>query len=696
MATFHRTIRDDGICLVTLDRAGSSANVFDPATLEELRVELDFLESQSGKLKGVVFASAKRSIFIAGLDLKSFSENASAAEIRGIIEMGQTQFNRIAALKIPTVAAIHGAAVGGGFEIALACDWRIASPDHATKIGLPETKIGLLPAWGGSTRLSRLIGLPKALDIILRGKTPAARAAAKLGMVDDIVPAENLVPFAIKKILGGKPHRPTHWLVNNPVVAALIAKKLRPKLLQKTHGHYPAILTALEVVTRGISESVSGSLTLERDAVVDLLQSDACRNLIRIFLLQERAKKFPAVANETKPISRAAVIGSGVMGAGIAQWLSARRVTVLLRDVNIEQVARGMSTIAKIYNEGVKRHALSRREARDGMDRIFPAPNEAPLALVDLVIEAAVENLELKQAIFQRLDVLAGDKTILATNTSALPISELAARTRRPERVVGLHFFNPVQRMQLVEVVAARQTSQEILDRAVKFVRQIGKLPVVVKDSPGFLVNRILMPYLIEAGNLFESGASIGDIDNAMLDFGMPMGPLRLIDEVGVDVSLHVAKTIAAHFSSRMKIPAVLGRMPDAKLLGRKSGAGFYVHSKSGTHPNPTTMRFAQGRSGLNISREELQERMVLLMVDESARCLEEQVVAAPEDVDFAMISGTGFAPFRGGPLRYADSLGAERIVGAMDALVDRGADHFAPCNLLKQMAATGKKFYGN
>ncbi|HEV2456115.1 MAG TPA: 3-hydroxyacyl-CoA dehydrogenase NAD-binding domain-containing protein, partial [Verrucomicrobiae bacterium] len=628
--------------------------------------------------------------------LKSCSENAPASQIRGIIEMGQVQFNRIAALKIPTVAAIHGAAVGGGFEIALACDWRIASPDHATKIGLPETKIGLLPAWGGSTRLPRLIGLPKALDIILRGKTPAAQAAAKLGMVDEIVPAENLVSLAVRKIMGGKPQRRSHWLVNNPVVAALIAKKLRPKLLQKTHGHYPAVLKALEVVTRGISESISGSLALERDAVVDLLQGDVCRNLIRIFLLQERAKKFPAVAIETKPISRAAVIGSGVMGAGIAQWLSARRVTVLLRDVNIEQVARGMSNIAKIYNEGVKRHTLSRREARDGMDRVFPAPNEAPLGLVDIVIEAAVENLELKQAIFQRLDVLGGDKTLLATNTSALPISELAARTRRPERVVGLHFFNPVHRMQLVEVVAARQTSQETLDRAVKFVRQIGKLPVVVKDSPGFLVNRILMPYLIEAGNLFESGGSIDEIDHAMLDFGMPMGPLRLIDEVGVDVSLHVAKTVAAHFSSRMNIPAVLGRMSDAKMLGRKSGAGFYLHAKSGTHPNPATMRFAQARSRVDFLREELQERMALLMVDESARCLEERIVAAPEDVDFAMISGTGFAPFRGGPLRYADSLGAERIVGAMDALAGRGADHFRPCNLLRQMAAAGKKFYGN
>jgi 3-hydroxyacyl-CoA dehydrogenase / enoyl-CoA hydratase / 3-hydroxybutyryl-CoA epimerase len=696
MATIYRTIRDDGVCLLMLDRAGSSANVFDRTTLEELRGELDFIESQSGAVKGVIFASAKRSIFIAGLDLKTIGENPAATEIRELIELGQAQFNRIAALKVPTVAAIHGAAVGGGFEIALACDWRIASPDHATKMGLPETKIGLLPAWGGSTRLPRLIGLPKALDIILAGKTPAPRAALKLGMIDDIVPAENLVEFAAKKIKEGKPHRPSRWLVNNPVMAAFIAKKLRSQLLAKTRGHYPAILKALEVVSRGVSNSIAGSLARERDAILELMQGETCRNLIRIFFLQERAKKLPATKGETKPISRTAVIGAGVMGAGIAQWLSARHLPVVLRDVNIEQVARGMSSIARIYSDGVKRHVLNRREARDGLDRIFPAPTETPLRHVDLVIEAAVENLELKKSLFQRLDALAGDECVLATNTSALPVSDLAAGTRRPERVLGLHFFNPVHRMQLVEVVAARQTAPEVLDRAVKFVRQIGKLPVVVKDSPGFLVNRILMPYLIEAGALFENGAGIQNIDEAILDFGMPMGPLRLIDEVGVDVSLHVARTLALHFGQRMKIPAVLGRMMDSKMLGRKSGTGFYVHEKGGAHPNPAADRFTQGTSAAGLSRAELQERMVLLMVNESARCLEEQIVGAPEDVDFAMINGTGFAPFRGGPLRYADSLGADRVTGAMETLVDRGMDYFAPCDWLKQMAATGKKFYGN
>ncbi len=696
MTTIQRTIRDNGICVLTFDRPNSSANIFDRATLDELREQLDFIENNS-QIKGVIFVSAKKSIFIAGLDLKSIGENSSANEVREIIELGQNLFNRIAALKIPTVAAIHGVAVGGGYEISLACDWRIASPDRATKIGLPETKIGLLPAWGGSTRLPRLIGLPKALDIILGGKTVASKLALKLGMIDDIVPAENLVAFAAKKIQQGKPQRKNHWLTNNALVVSVISSRLRPQLFKKTRGHYPAVTKALEVVTKGISKSVFDSLVLERDAIVELVQQDACRNLLRIFFLQERAKKLSVAKIETKPVTRAAVIGAGVMGAGIAQWLSAKNLPIILRDINAEQVAKGMSSIAKIYRDGVKRHTFSKNEARDGLDRIYPAPNEIPLRNVDLVIEAAVENLELKKKIFQRLDAMAGDETILATNTSALPISELAATTRKPERVLGIHFFNPVHRMQLVEIVAAKQTAPEILQRALKFTQQIGKLPVVVKDSPGFLVNRILMPYLIEAGNLFEAGATIENLDEVMLNFGMPMGPMRLIDEVGVDVSLHVAQTLAAHFGDRMKIPAVLGKMMEAKMLGVKNGHGFYLHEKSEeARPNPQVATLVQNQTAAGFSREELQERMVFLMVDEAARCLEEQIVAEPADVDFAMIMGTGFAPFRGGPLRYADSLGAEKIVGAMENLVDRGAEYFAPCNLLKQMASNGKKFYGN
>ena len=692
--TIRRTVREDGICVLTFDRPGSAANIFDVRALTELGEELDFVE-RAMSLKGVVFISAKKSIFVAGADLKSMSE-ATPDQIRTMIELGQTVFNRIAALPIPTAAAIHGAAVGGGCEIALACDYRVASPDRTTKIGLPETQIGLLPAWGGSTRLPRLIGLPRALDIILAGKSLAAKRALQCGLVDELAPAEYLLKAAVNKISQGKPQRKSHALMNNALVARFIAARVRPQLQRKTRGHYPAVTKALEVVTRGISRSVPDSLARERDGILELVQGEVCRNLIRIFLLQERAKKLTVLRSDTKTIARTAVIGAGVMGAGIAQWISARQTPVILRDISVEQVAKGMSTIGKLYRDGTKRQVFTPLEARQGLDRVTPAPTEVPLRNIDLVVEAAVEQLDLKKKIFARLAELASDETILATNTSALSVSEIAATVRRPERVVGLHFFNPVHRMQLVEIVAARQTAPEVLQRTLQFVQRIGKLPVVVQDSPGFVVNRILMPYLIEAGNLFEAGASITDLDEAMLDFGMPMGPMRLLDEVGTDVSLHVAQTLAVAFGDRLKIPAHLREMIKAGLLGRKNGCGYYRHEKSKreARPNPGVAAYVNNDQARMLSRDELRERMVLLMVNEAARCVEERIVNEPADVDFAMIMGTGFAPFRGGPLRHADSTGIGKIAGLMERLADSGATQFAPCALLREMAVAGRKFY--
>ena len=692
--TIRRTVREDGICVLTFDRPGSAANIFDVRALTELGEELDFVE-RAMSLKGVVFISAKKSIFVAGADLKSMSE-ATPDQIRTMIELGQTVFNRIAALPIPTAAAIHGAAVGGGCEIALACDYRVASPDRTTKIGLPETQIGLLPAWGGSTRLPRLIGLPRALDIILAGKSLAAKRALQCGLVDELAPAEYLLKAAVNKISQGKPQRKSHALMNNALVARFIAARVRPQLQRKTRGHYPAVTKALEVVTRGISRSVPDSLARERDGILELVQGEVCRNLIRIFLLQERAKKLTVLRSDTKTIARTAVIGAGVMGAGIAQWISARQTPVILRDISVEQVAKGMSTIGKLYRDGTKRQVFTPLEARQGLDRVTPAPTEVPLRNIDLVVEAAVEQLDLKKKIFARLAELASDETILATNTSALSVSEIAATVHRPERVVGLHFFNPVHRMQLVEIVAAKQTAPEVLQRTLQFVQRIGKLPVVVQDSPGFVVNRILMPYLIEAGNLFEAGASITDLDEAMLDFGMPMGPMRLLDEVGTDVSLHVAQTLAVAFGDRLKIPAHLREMIKAGLLGRKNGCGYYRHEKSKreARPNPGVAAYVNNEQARMLSRDELRERMVLLMVNEAARCVEERIVNEPADVDFAMIMGTGFAPFRGGPLRHADSTGIGKIAGLMERLADSGATQFAPCALLREMAVAGRKFY--
>ena len=693
MQNLRREITDDHLCVLNFDRANSAANIFDRATLEELGALLDDI---APGVRGLVLTSAKDAIFVAGADLHGIRK-MSAAEVGEFIQLGQTVFNKIAALRIPTVAAMHGAALGGGCEVALACDWRIASPDACTKIGLPETKLGILPAWGGSTRLPRLIGVPKALDIILGGKTLAPKHALKLGVIDEVAPRAHLLRAARTWLARGKrPHSLAHSAPVNAVVDAVIGRHVRHDVEAKTHGHYPAVKKAMEVVMQGASDwDEAASLKREREAVGELLAEDSTRQLLNLFFLDERAKRrsVPGADAKFPAIESAAVIGAGIMGAGIAQWLSARGLRVILRDIDAARVAAGMASAATIYASAVKRRIFTEREARAGMARISPAPNEVPLMRTDLVIEAAVEKMEIKKAIFRRLDEQVRDDAVLATNTSALSITELAAATKNPARVVGIHFFNPVHRMQLVEVVTGRDTSPETAQRALRFVQKIGKLPVLVKDSPGFLVNRILLPYLSEAARLFERGASAAEIDAAMLDFGMPMGPLRLIDEVGLDVAAEVAGTLSAAFPAWMSVPEILGKLVGAGCLGKKNGKGFYVHVKDGEpKPNPDAFAFALSINA-PIPREELARRMSLLMVNEAARCLEEGIVETAGDVDFAMVMGTGFAPFRGGPLRYADALGAKAVVDELTRFAASEA-HYAPCARLAEMAKNGARFY--
>jgi 3-hydroxyacyl-CoA dehydrogenase / enoyl-CoA hydratase / 3-hydroxybutyryl-CoA epimerase len=686
MNMIARDVLAGNIAQLVFDRPGSSANIFDRQTLSELERQIDSVCADNPR--GLIFSSAKKSIFVAGADLHSLAE-MDERELREYIEQGQRVFDRISSLPFPTVAAIHGACVGGGYELCLACDYRIATQDRATKIGLPEVKLGIIPAWGGSTRLPRLIGLPKALDVILNGKILAAKPANKRGMVDELAPREYLIQAAVAAIERKASHPPAKRLVPGMILRPILAGKLE----KETRGHYPAVFAALDVVTRAPGSSVSKSLALERQHVLKLAATSACRNLVSLALRQDKAKKRPA--GDTKKIERAAVIGAGVMGSSIAQWLSARGLQVVLRDIDASRVAAGMKNAAKLYDQAVKRHIMTSREARDGMSRIIPAAAPVPLKRTDLVIEAVLEKLDLKKKIFAELDSQTESDAVLATNTSALSISEIAAATKNPSRVVGIHFFNPVHKMQLVEAVVGSATAPEVRDAAIAFVQRIGKLPLVVKDSPGFLVNRVLLPYLIEAGHYFENGATIQDIDEAMLDFGMPMGPLRLIDEVGVDVAADVADEIAGAFAQRLRKPAVLKQMIEAQLLGRKNGHGFYTYRNGRAGKvNSDVMQFQTGKSAAALTRQQLQRRMVLLMVNEAARCVEEGIVDGADDADFGMVMGTGFAPFRGGPLAFADSEGLPRLVEEMRKLEESDGERFAPCELLKSMAAREQTFY--
>jgi 3-hydroxyacyl-CoA dehydrogenase/enoyl-CoA hydratase/3-hydroxybutyryl-CoA epimerase len=664
----------DGICLLIFDRPESGANIFDAATLRDLAAQVEAIE-QDKSLRGLIITSAKKSIFIAGADLKTLLKQAQTGELRAFIAEGQRLFNRVATLPIPTCAAIHGACAGGGYEITLACDYRIASDEPATRIGLPETTLGLIPAWGGATRLPRLIGAEKAAEVILKGKLYSAHEALALGLVDAVVPQAGLLDAARAKLEEGK---------RSPKAPPAPGKIAAPR----ADGN-KAPARALDVITAGSGKSVNDSLALELDAIVEIGGTESTQNLIRNFFLAEKYKKGTSKTPPAK-VAHAAVVGAGVMGSGIAQWLSSRGVSVILRDVSAGQIDRGVANIDKTYADAVKRGLMSEEKAKEGRSRIVASIAPVEMRGVEIVIEAASEKIEVKRAIFHELGERAPD-AILATNTSALPIAELSRETSRPERVVGLHFFNPVSRMKLVEVVVGENTADETRDRALAFARQIGKLPVLVRDSPGFLVNRVLFPYLLEAAALYERGLETEAIDSALTKWGMPMGPLRLIDEIGIDITVDIADTLQKAYGSRDEAPELLRRMLAEKWFGRKSTAGFYIYRDKEQKPNELIAQWRQP-AATPISGD-IAHRLMFLMINEAARCLEEKVVASPEDADYGMILGTGFPTFRGGPLRFAESMGLKNVVEEMNSLA-RNDQKFAPCELLKKHAEAGTTFY--
>jgi 3-hydroxyacyl-CoA dehydrogenase/enoyl-CoA hydratase/3-hydroxybutyryl-CoA epimerase len=671
----RREVSDDKICVLTFDRPESGANIFDAATMTELGDHVGAIE-RDNSLRGLIIASAKKSIFIAGADLKTLLKQAPTGEIRDFIAEGQRVFNRIAVLRIPTVAAIHGACAGGGYEVTLACDWRVASDDSATRIGLPETTLGLIPAWGGSTRLPRLIGEERASEVILDGKLYSAAEALRLGLVDEVAPKEKLLDAARRKLGEGKR-------------AAAAISSSEPKTASPSDPK-SARARALDVITTGTANPIDESLRLELEAIVDLGKTESTQNLIRNFFLAEKYKKGNS-SKQFDKVAHAAVIGAGVMGSGIAQWLSSRGVTVILREVNRELLDRGLTNIEKVYNDAVKRGLMTDEKAKQGRSRIVASTAPMELRDVRFIIEAASEKMEIKKEIFRELSMQAGSKTIVATNTSALSVSQLAHCTVSPDRVIGLHFFNPVSRMKLVEIVVGKETSEATKEEALAFVRQVGKVPVVVRDSPGFLVNRVLFPYLLDAAELFEAGVEAEKIDNVLTNWGMPMGPLRLIDEIGLDVTVDIATTLEKAYGQRDLAPGILNKMREAKLLGRKSCAGFYKYEGKAQTANASLAQWR--RAGTAKEGVDLANRLMFLMVNEAARCMEEKVVESPEDADYGMILGTGFPPHRGGPLRFAEHFGLKELVDEMNRL-GQSEKKFLPCEVLKRHASGGTKFY--
>jgi 3-hydroxyacyl-CoA dehydrogenase/enoyl-CoA hydratase/3-hydroxybutyryl-CoA epimerase len=711
MPVFRIETPATGIAHLVMDHPSRKVNVLDAEALADLDLALTEL-SAIGGLKGVVLRSGKSGSFIAGADVSAIGALTDRDQVLTLIRRAHAAFNRLAALTCPTVAAIDGICLGGGTELALACDSRIASEEPHTQIGLPEVLLGIFPGFGGSQRLPRLIGLAGALDLILTGRALDARRAEKAGLIARAVPAAWLIERAHERIeaLAARPagqrrdvHRPRGfgaWFVDRtPFGQAIALGKARSMTRARTGGHYPAPLAAIEVLERTLRLPLEAGLEIEASQVADLVVGPVCKNLVRIFELSERAKKDPVAdpALKPAPVRTLLLAGAGVMGGGIAELASRSGIEVRVRDVKPEPLTRALLTARALIAERGRRRRGGKdaaREASAQMARIQPTLDLNGAGRADVAMEAVVEDLEIKRRVFAELDVRLPAGAVLATNTSSLSVDALAEGLSHPERLCGFHFFNPVHRMPLVEVVRGTRTSDQTIVTAVALARRLGKTPVVVADAPGFVVNRILMPYLSEAMVLLEEGHALRDIDGAMRRFGMPMGPFEVLDEVGLDVANKVGKVLSHAFPDRMSAATPLEKMIAAGRLGRKSGLGFYRHAGKKRRLDPDVrglLGLTRERSGSR--REAVTERMVLAMINEAARCLEEKVVADAGAIDLAMIFGAGFPPFRGGLMRHADTLGLAKVESRLIALRAEKGERFAPSALLSKLAAEGGTF---
>lgn len=652
------TVDADGIGWITFDDPAARANVLNPATFAALASALTALES--APVRAVVVRSAKERIFVAGADLRWLTQLPDAAAAAAVSRDGQAVMQRLAGFKVPVVCAVHGAAAGGGFELALACHWRIASEAAATQIGLPETGLGTIPGWGGCVRLPHLIGVQPALEHLLKGQLIPAAEALRAGMVDEVVPAAELAAraraAALRLAAEGVPVRPAPA---QPDAAWL--DELKRKTEAKARGQNPAPGRVIDVVAHGRSLPVAEAFEAEAGVFGEVMASAICHNLIHAFFLRDGAKKrtlagwFAEVPAALPPIRKVGVVGAGVMGSGIAQWCAARGLAVVLHDSQPAALERAQTVIAGLFAEAVKRGKLTETAAAEARGRLTQAAGLAAFADCDLVIEAVIENVAAKQKLFSELAAVVRPEALLASNTSALPIEEIAGHVPNPARTLGIHFFNPVSRMPLVELILGRETSVSAAAAALGLVKALGKSPVICRSSPGFLVTRVLFFYLNEACRLWEEGVPTEALDTAMRDWGWPMGPMRLIDEVGVDVTDFIFGEMAHYFPGRFQATSICARLLAAGLKGRKNGAssGFYAYADRKETVNPEMAKFAAGRTSAPAAAA-IADRLMGVMVAEARRCLDEGVVKTPDDVDFALLSGAGFPAFRGGLMRWA------------------------------------------
>jgi 3-hydroxyacyl-CoA dehydrogenase/enoyl-CoA hydratase/3-hydroxybutyryl-CoA epimerase len=692
-----RIEREDDLAVIWFDLPGEKVNKFSSNVMLEFADVVSEME-RSRDIRRIVLASAKSGIFIAGADVSEFTKATSAEQAKEYVRLGQQTFHRFSKLSQVTVAAINGACLGGGCEISISCDWRVMSSDPRSRIGLPEVSLGIFPAWGGVTKLPRLVGLPAALDIILNARQLEGLRAKRVGLVDEVVDPGILLDVAKKLTERGKRHGETKtkfYIDRNPAMRKFIFNKARKTVLSKTQGHYPAPLKAIDVMEYGMTAGVDRGLEREANEVAPLIMGDVAQNLVRLFFLMEESKK-DRISAKPLPVGNVGVLGAGVMGGGIAQLVGDKTdAAVRMRDINWNALAGGLRAAAKVWKKKVERKRMTRGEMQRKLARITTTTDWTGFQRTDMVIEAVVENLDIKRSVLAEYETLAGHKAIFATNTSTIPITDIAAKSARPENVVGMHFFNPVDKMPLVEVIRGKKTSDAAAITVASFARKLGKTVVFCNDGPGFVVNRLLAPYMNEAGAILEAGYTIESIDEAMVEFGMPMGPLALLDEVGIDVAARVSGILSGAFGDRMTRSKIVDLLYADHRHGKKNGKGVYLYENGRRKgPDPAVYGLIGIATPRPASAPAIVEQMILSMINEASRILDEKIVASAAELDLAMIMGTGFPPFRGGLLRYADTVGSAQIVERLNDLAAKHGMRFTSADPLRRLAERNGTFY--
>jgi 3-hydroxyacyl-CoA dehydrogenase/enoyl-CoA hydratase/3-hydroxybutyryl-CoA epimerase len=701
--------RRERIAVVVFDQPGQAVNTLTTQIGEELLELLERLRDDD-TVDAVVLASEKKDAFIAGADIDQFAALRTQEEARLLSMAGQRLIERIAAFPKPLVAAIHGACLGGGLEVAMAARYRVASDASSTQLGLPEVQLGILPAASGCQRLPRLVGLRAALDMILTGRSIKSSRALRIGLVDEVVP-ETILPdvalaSAVRLAAGWQPPRRGprgllgYLFDENRLGRRLVFRQAKKVALARGGGHYPAPLAALEVVRHGLQHGQAAGLVREAESFGELAVGQVSRHLIQIFFATTALKKDTGVEGEpgeVPAIERVGVVGAGFMGAAIAGVAALRAdVDVRLRDTDWARVARGLTAARKVLAGARRRRRIDRFEHYRRSALLSGAPDMTGFRRRDLVIEAVFEDVDVKRRVFADLEPVVSERCVLASNTSTIPIGQLQAGSRCPERIIGMHFFSPVERMPLLEVIRGTATADWVTAVAARFGRRLGKTVIVVQDTPGFWVNRILAPYLNEAGWLLDEGVGIEEIDQAMTAFGFPVGPIALLDEVGLDVAEKASAVLYSAFGDRLAPPPAIGRLTAYGRLGRKSGRGFYRYAKDKRKGVDASGRvlIRPRQTQRRPSDVEIRRRPVLAMLNEAARAMSEGVVRHPRDADIGAVFGFGFPPFLGGPLRYVDDQGAADIVSELEQYAERIGPRFTPAPALVELARTGGTFY--